>query len=62
MQSLQPMVQMQKLLRLCSGTLVGLFRRKDKERSENIDQLYARIKDLQYVEWPYNTKELKKLQ
>lgn len=54
-------IRVQNLLMSRSGALVGWFKRKDRERVKEIEQLTTKIKEVQEVVGSHNV-EFKKLQ
>ncbi|XP_042939567.1 uncharacterized protein LOC122274609 [Carya illinoinensis] len=54
--------KVQTRLKFCSGMLVRSFKRKDKERTSEIDQITSKIKEVQEDLGHYNIEELKSLQ
>ncbi|XP_018812119.2 uncharacterized protein LOC108984568 [Juglans regia] len=59
--TLDPMTNVQRLPRVCSGRLANGFRKKDKEMNGNIELLTERIKRLQEMERLHNTTKIHKL-
>ncbi|KAG6635752.1 hypothetical protein CIPAW_11G064200 [Carya illinoinensis] len=54
--------KVQTRLKFCSGMLVRSFKRKDKERTSEIDQITRKIKEVQEDLGHHNIEELKSLQ
>ncbi|XP_042988726.1 uncharacterized protein LOC122316260 [Carya illinoinensis] len=57
-----PIRRVSTMLETCKGGLVGWFRKKDRDRANDIEKLTVKIQKVQEYEGPHNTEEHRYLQ